>query len=158
MAQETKQEPRTPTVLDRRKVRGILSRPFDFYVAFLVTFIGGYGFLDPQWPESLGNPQYWIITIEDIYLCLSGVVIMTALIARTLNYRVYLSMVAEMFGWLFVSAAAVVIVVSSPWVPPVAVQLPNEDLQTAWVLIWALLAAAAAVRYANIRNLLRGKA
>lgn len=138
---------------------GIRARPLDFYVAFLVFFIDAYGFLDPNWPEQFETPIYWIVIIEDVYLMLASSSIMTALIVKQFFNKksaiVIGAIIAEMFGWVFISAAATVIVLTSWWIPPAAVQL-NYEVQLAWILLWIGLAISSGMRYLDLRFLYRG--
>lgn len=147
-----------------RKVRipiGLRARTLDFYVAFLVLFLGLSGLLDPTWPERFeGTPIYWIILIEDIYLIAASIVIMLALLIRekkNCRYKVLVpSIIGEMFGWLFVSAAAWVIVLSSWWIPPSAIAHPDDPISIwSWVLVWAGLGISSFLRYLDLRHYYR---
>lgn len=134
---------------------GVLSRPFDFYVGFLVTFMGLYGFLDPVWPEKLDTIPAVISTIEDIYLVTSGVTVMVALIVKELGIGLARAVVAESFAWVFIAAASVVIILSSPWIPPAAVEIPNPGFTALWTVIWGLLAIASTLRAVSMRRALK---
>jgi hypothetical protein len=142
---------------------GISARPFDFFVAFLVFFVGLYGFLDPSWPPEgdLGS-GYYILMIEDLYLVVAGVMIMLALIVKQLGLskrfkvkvkpRIVVSaIIGEMFGWLFVSAAATVIAVTAWILPPTALSF-DPDLTWIWFALWTGLAASAGARFRDMRN------
>lgn len=143
---------------------GIKARPLDFFVAFLVFFIGFYNFLDPNWPEKFGgSPLYWIILIEDIYLVIASVFIMTALTVMQIPFfkrrpkQIAHALVWEMFGWLFIATASFVIAISTPWVPPSVFAGESGPLLWIWAALWLGLALSAAVRYWDIRALTRGK-
>lgn len=133
------------------------ARTMDFYVAFLVFFLGVSGFLDPTWPERFINtPAYWIVIVEDIYLILASVVIMGSLLVREFrqcNIRVVIpSIIGEMFGWLFVSAAAAVILLTSWYIPPSAVVDEGNALSFwSWILVWLGLGISAFLRYLDLR-------
>lgn len=134
---------------------GIKDRPLDFYLAFLVTFIGLYGFLDPNWPEDLSPLEFWIITIEDVYLVTAGISVMIALILKELRKYLPFAMALEQISWLFISAASAVIALTAAWVPPTVVPLPNDQQTVAWVFLWSGLCIAASVRSFNVRKKMR---
>lgn len=140
---------------------GLRARTLDFYVAFLVFFMGLSGSLDPTWPERFGDSViYWVVLVEDIYLMFASFLIMLSLIMRTWcsNKCKYLipSIVGETYGWLFVSAAAWVIVVSSPWISPSAiVDAGNHVSFWAWVSVWVGLGLASLFRYIDLKRFYR---
>lgn len=140
---------------------GLRARTLDFYVAFLVFFLGLSGLLDPTWPERFdGSSLYWIILIEDIYLMAAAVIIMTSLIARTWckgKCKLLIpTIIGETFGWLFVSAAAWVIVVSSPWVPPSAiVESGNHISFWSWIAVWVGLGLSSFFKYIDLKRFYR---
>lgn len=142
-------------VVDRRSSRGISHRPFDFYVAFLVTFFGAYGLIDPTWPEFYPTAVFWVLTAESVYLTVAGVAVMTALIFRQLNRCILGALNAEWIGWAFIASAALVIILSSAWIPTTAATFPNPRLDNLWLIMWAGLSIAAAVRAYRIRELIR---
>lgn len=136
---------------------GLRARTLDFYVAFLVFFIGVCGFIDPTWPERFeGKPAYWIVLVEDIYLILASLAIMLSLIvreSRKCKMKILIpSLIAEMFGWLFVSAGAFVIVFTSWYIPPSAVVDENSTLSLwLWILLWLGLGISSFMRYLDLR-------
>jgi hypothetical protein len=127
-------------------------RPFDFYVAVLVIFMGSYSFFDPDFPESLPTPMKWLIIVEDIYLVGSGLALIAALLMKHYNRRIVNAFEIEMFAWAFVSAAAAVIALTSPWVPPTAFEVDGSSLLLAWDMLWVGLSIAAASRSYYIRS------
>lgn len=137
---------------------GILARPLDFYVAFLVFMMGLYGFIDPSWPEKFDWPVWAILMFEDAYLLAAGGAIMTALIMRQWGKKIVATLVVEMFSWLFVASAAWVIVITSYWIPPSAfLDAEQYDLMFwVWVILWFNLGAAALTRYLDMRKWYRG--
>lgn len=138
---------------------GIKARPLDFFVAFVVFFLGFYAFLDPSWPERYDGLIYWVLLIEDIYLTVAGVVIMGSLILKEIftirnNPSIFLcSIIFETFAWLFVASAAAVIALTTPWIPPSAFAGDEGPLLWIWGVLWGALAAASAVRYWDLRSL-----
>lgn len=140
---------------------GLRARTLDFYVAFLVFFLGLSGLIDPTWPERFGNsPIYWMILIEDIYLMTASVTIMLSLIlrsvCRTRSKCIIPSIVGETYGWLFISAAAWVIVISSPWIPPSAIiDAGNHISFWSWIAVWVGLGIASFFRYIDLKNFYR---
>lgn len=133
------------------------ARTMDFYVAFLVFFLGASGLADSTWPERFdGTIAYWVVIIEDIYLIISSIVIMLALVVREFkNCKINViipSIAAEMFGWLFVSAAACVIVLTSWYIPPASVIIENNPLSFwSWIFVWLGLGISAFMRYLDLR-------
>ena len=140
---------------------GVRARPLDFYVAFLVFFFGIYGFFDPDWPERFEGWKYWVLMIEDIYLIISSIAIMTALLVKQFSRgncikKILIpSLIGEMFGWLFISAASWVIVLTAWVLPPSAIDLNGQE-SVVWTLLWLALAICAGMRYIDLRLLYRG--
>jgi hypothetical protein len=143
---------------------GLRARPLDFYVAFLVLFLGFSGLLDPTWPERFEDSViYWVVMIEDIYLILASVAIMTSLLIREgkgCRMKVLIpSIIGEMFGWLFVSSAAWVIVLTAWWIPPSAVVNTNDPVSFwSWILVWVGLGISSFYRYIDLRHHYRSAA
>jgi hypothetical protein len=144
--------------------QGIRSRPFDFFVAFLVFFIGGYGFFDPDWPEKFDAFTAFILTVEDIYLVvassiiMSGLVVNEFLIKKKCQGRLFVfSIVFQMFAWLFLSVAGWVIAISTPWIPPSVFAEQEGPLLWIWTVVWALFASGAWLRYRYIRHMTRSR-
>ena len=140
---------------------GLRARTLDFYVAFLVFFLGLSGLVDPTWPERFGDSAfYWIVMVEDIYLMSASATIMIALIFRTwcgIKCRYLIpSVVGETYGWLFISAAAWVIVLSSPWIPPSAVVEAENHLSFwSWIAVWVGLGLSSFLRYIDLKRFYR---
>lgn len=140
---------------------GLRARTLDFYVAFLVFFLGLSGLVDPTWPERFGDSAfYWIVMVEDIYLMAASATIMISLLFRTVCKQkcryIIPSIVGETYGWLFISAAAWVIVVSSPWIPPSAIVEANNHLSFwSWIAVWVGLGLASFLRYLDLKRFYR---
>ena len=139
---------------------GLTARPFDFLIAFLLFFAGGYGFLDPDWPPDVGFMSY-VILIEDAYLVSSGVMIMAALVIKQCALRgvcrrdgiIVRAVIGEMYAWLFAAVAAAVIVATSWYVPPTALHFDGTTQQiVAWSALWAAVALAALIRFRDMRG------
>ena len=60
------------------KIKGALrnhlrERPFDFYVAFVLFFLGVWGFVDPNWLEAYTDGGLLVLmTIISVYLMISS--------------------------------------------------------------------------------------
>lgn len=140
------------------KPMGALRRPLDFYVAFLVFLIGLYGLVDQHWPpEASSDFIKWILNIEDVYLVLAGTMIMVSLVLRDFRIKIVQSLVCEMFGWAGIASAAWVITITSFWIPPAVFIDPQPQdtmalISATWITIWAGLAAAASLRYFDMRR------
>lgn len=86
--------------------RNVRERPFDFYVAFVIFLAGGYSLISDSWPEEFHNaPTQVLINIVSGYMVLASLVIMSALLCNRRKRPVY-AVMAEMWGWLAVSAAS----------------------------------------------------
>lgn len=142
---------------------GLRARTLDFYVAFLVFFLGLSGLIDPTWPERFGDSAiYWIVLIEDLYLMTAAMIIMVSLLLRSRcrrksNCKILVpSIIGETFGWLFISAASWVIVVSAPWIPPSAiVESENHISFWSWIFVWVGLGTASFFRYIDLKRFYR---
>lgn len=87
----------------RNKLR---ERPFDFYVAFVIFLAGAYSLFSDSWPENLHEQSTQIlITLVSAYMVLASLVIMSALLCNRKKRPVF-AVMAEMWGWLAVSAAS----------------------------------------------------
>lgn len=143
---------------------GVLSRPFDFLVGFIVFFAGAYGFIDPSWPpESVGNLGYLLMT-EDFYLVVGGGwVMLTLLYKQWFFYRfqsktvLAVSMVGEMWAWLFISAAAATIAMTAWWLPPTAIRIDFYDptIIYLWASMWGITALGSYLRWRDLKHFYR---
>ena len=119
-------------------------RPFDFYVAFVLFFLGVWGFVDPSWPESYADGDLLVImTIVSIYLMISSGFIMASLLCKRQKHPV-LALMGEMYGWFFISAAATA--TSIVYIVALYHSVPNFSIWAIWFLIWGGLAISAGVR------------
>lgn len=86
--------------------RNVRERPFDFYVAFVIFLAGAYSLSSTSWPEEFHDTSTQIlINIVSGYMVLASLVIMSALLCNRKKRPVY-AVMAEMWGWLAVSAAS----------------------------------------------------
>jgi len=131
------------------KIKGALrnhlrDRPFDFYVAFVLFMLGVWGFVDPTWPERYSDGTLYILmTVISIYLMVSSGFIMASLLCKRQKHPV-LALMGEMYGWFFISAAA--IATSIVYLVALYHGVNSFPIWAIWFLIWAGMAIAAAVR------------
>ena len=125
----------------RSKLR---ERPFDFYVAFVLFIFGVWGIVDSHWPEAyVTGVLLTVVTIIDIYLIISSLFIILSLSCKRQCHPI-LALMGEMYGWLFISAAALAI--SIIYGISFYDQVDNLWLLGVWTVIWAGMALAAAIR------------
>lgn len=135
------------------QAKGLRKRPFEFFAAFLVMVLGIYALANPDWPpHMIEGWEVWVLNMEAFYFVFSGAVVMASFFTRP-KWPIA-SIVAQMFGWLFIGFAGVmalvirVVIESSPI-------LPNRDnpyLSIATFAVWLTLIAASFVRYFDIRT------
>ena len=140
-------------------IRGVLrnhlrERPFDFYVAFLLFGVGAYTIVNDHWPESINSPfvQTAIAAIS-IYLIVASAIIMFSITCRRKKWPV-LSLMGEMYGWLFVSAASIATVLL--YLGAILGGVPSD--WTSWIVmisIWLGLFIASGLRFLDLFNVYR---
>lgn len=141
------------------KFKGVLreklrERPFDFYVALLIFFAGLLTFVSDAWPENIHRPlAVVIISIISIYYIVASLVVMVSLSMRKKKYPVF-SLMGEMYGWMFISAAAFATVILYFGF------LLNGAPQSWWLWgmlasIWFGLAVASGVRFLDLFSVYR---
>lgn len=142
------------------KIKGVIKttthdRPFDFYVAALLFFAGLYGIIDDSWPESIGvDLASTIIVIISLYLMFSGLVIMLALGCNRKKYPV-ISLIAEMYGWLFVSSASLAIIITE--IAAMTVFEPRSWWTWAIIVgVWGGLLVSSLLRFIDLFIIHRG--
>lgn len=87
-------------------LRNLRERPFDFYVAFLIFLAGCYALFSQTWPESFHEQSTTIlIHIVSIYMVTAALIVMASLLCNR-SKRPIFSIMAEMWGWLAISAAS----------------------------------------------------
>lgn len=135
----------------RSKLR---ERTFDFYVAFVLFIFGAWGIVDPNWPERyLTGALLTVVTIIDIYLILSSLLILMSLSCKRQRHPI-LALMGEMYGWLFISAAALAI--SFIYAISFYDKLDNLWLLGVWTVIWAGMAIASGLRSLDLFIFYRG--
>jgi hypothetical protein len=131
------------------KIKGALrnhlrERPFDFYVAFVLFFLGVWGFVDPNWPESYTNGGLLVImTIISVYLMISSGFIMASLLCKRQRHPV-LALMGEMYGWFFIAAAALATCIV--YLVALYQGVSNFSVWAIWFIIWGGMAIASGVR------------
>jgi len=119
-------------------------RPFDFYVAFVLFMLGVWGFVDPTWPEKYSDDvMYILMTIISVYLMISAAFIMSSLMCKRQKHPV-LALMGEMYGWLFIAAAA--LATSIVYLVALYHGVNSFSIWAIWFLIWSGMAIAASVR------------
>ena len=125
----------------RNKLR---ERPFDFYVVFVLFIFGAWGIIDPLWPEEyVKGILLIIVTIIDIYLIVSSLFIFLSLSCKRHRHPI-LALMGEMYGWLFISAAALAI--SIIYGISFYNQIESLWILGVWTVIWLGMAIAAGIR------------
>jgi hypothetical protein len=136
------------------KIKGVLrnklrERPFDFYVAALLFAVGIYGIISDSWPESVGvDWANTIIVIISLYLMFAGAVIMLSLGCQRKKYPV-LSLIGEMYGWLFVCSASVAIMLTE--VGALAMAKPTSWWEWGIMMgVWGGLLLSSFIRFIDL--------
>ena len=131
------------------KIKGALrnhlrERPFDFYVAFVLFFLGVWGFVDPNWPEAYTNGGLLVLmTITSVYLMISSGFIMASLLCKRQKHPV-LALMGEMYGWFFIAAAALATCIV--YLVALYQGVTNFSVWAIWFIIWGGMAIASSVR------------
>ena len=134
----------------RNKLR---ERPFDFYVAFVLFMLGLYGIFDQGFPESVINGYVWLLHVICLYFMASSLVIMLSLSCRKDKHPV-LALMGEMYGWIFIAAAASATAVS--YLTTFLNGGPESIVSWfIWLLIWVGMATASMVRALDLYNFYR---
>jgi hypothetical protein len=131
------------------KIKGALrnhlrERPFDFYVAFVLFFLGVWGFVDPNWPEAYTDGGLLVLmTIISVYLMISSGFIMASLLCKRQKHPV-LALMGEMYGWFFIAAAALATCIV--YLVALYQGVTNFSVWAIWFIIWGGMAIASSVR------------
>lgn len=141
------------------QIKGVLrnhlfERPFDFYVAFLIFLAGIYSFISDSWPEKADThmAETFIVTIS-LYLIISSAIVMASLVLRRRKWPVF-SLMGEMYGWLFISAASIATVLM--YVGVAISYTPNKwSMWIVMVVIWFGLFIASGVRFLDLFRVYR---
>lgn len=129
-------------------------RPFDFYVAAILFFMGFFAIFSDSWPENFGNPaMQTIIVIISLYYVFAGAMIMISLGCQRKKFPI-LSLMGEMYGWLFVACGA--LATSFAYIGMLFSYIPNDWRLWAIMLgVWIGLFIASAVRFVDLFNVYR---
>lgn len=135
----------------RNKLR---ERPFDFYVAFVLLLLGTYGIVDDGFPESaVGGSYTWLMHIICTYFIISAAAIIWSLTCHRKKHPVA-SLMAEMYGWAFIAAAACATSLSYLSVFFVG-GAENWFSWIIWLSIWIGMAVASLFRSLDLYNFYR---
>lgn len=135
----------------RNKLR---ERPFDFYVAFVLLLLGIYGIVDDGFPESAVGASYtWLMHIICTYFIISAAAIIWSLACHRKKHPVA-SLMAEMYGWAFIAAAACATSLSYLSVFFVG-GAENWFSWIIWLSIWIGMAVASLFRSLDLYNFYR---
>ena len=135
------------------KIKGVFrhvrERPFDFYVAFVIFLAGAYSLISASWPEGFYNTSTQIlINLVSGYMVLASLVIMSALLCNRKKRPVY-AVMAEMWGWLAVSAASAATFLMYEFMI-ITQGAGNYGLAAVLSLIWLGMALASFFRFFDI--------
>lgn len=93
------------------EIRGVLrnklrERPFDLYTAVVIFLAGAYAILSPDWPEKTHEPNAQVlINLVSVYMIIASSFVISSLLCNRSKRPIY-SIMAEMWGWLAISAAS----------------------------------------------------
>ena len=129
-------------------------RPFDFYVAFLLFGSSIYSIVSDSWPEDIDNGVVsTLIGIISIYFIVASSVIMASLACRRQRWPV-MTLMGEMYGWMFVAAASIASVLM--YVGSVVGSAPSSWAVWAIMLfVWFGLFVASGIRFLDLFNIYR---
>jgi hypothetical protein len=135
----------------RNKLR---ERPFDFYVAFVLLLLGIYGIADDGFPESTVGSEYnWLLHLICAYFIIAASAIIWSLMCHRKNHPVS-SLMAEMYGWGFIAAAACA--TSLSYLSVFFTGGAENWLSWAiWLTIWIGMAVASLFRSLDLYNFYR---
>lgn len=136
-----------------RLPRGLRKRPFDVFVSLFLVGAGVYQIVDPAFPEMQQQVvNSLILTIISLYMIAAGLVITWCIIHRCKN--IVMNMYIEMYAWLFMWAAVLAIAIFDIYVG-LAQPIHNYALYYGVLSFWILLSAATAIRWIDLRQVLR---
>lgn len=141
------------------QIKGVLAnhlrqRPFDFYVASMLTLMGLFAIFSDSWPESFGNTIVQaMIVIVSLYYVVSGTIIMLSLSCKRKKHPV-LALMGEMYGWLFVACGSLATAIA--YLGALFSSLP-EDWRV-WAImfaVWVGLFISSGVRFLDLFSVYR---
>jgi hypothetical protein len=125
---------------------GLRERPFDVYAAFLLLVIGIYSlFNDIVFFNDLNNTLRILVAIVSIYFICSSTVILASLLKSPRKCPAFV-LFGEMYGWLFVSAAAVATFILILGNPIYSGRPESWFVWSSWLVVWGMLSLASALR------------
>lgn len=128
-------------------------RPFDFYVAFVLFFLGAWAIVDPYWPEDyVDGTILTLISIIGIYLMVSSAFVMSSLLCKRKRHPI-LALMGEMYGWFFISAASVAL--SIICLVALYQGVNNIYVWIVWIFLWAGMAISSGLRSCDLFNFYR---
>ena len=128
-------------------------RPFDFYVAFVLFFLGAWGIVDPYWPEDyVDGTILTLISIIGVYLMVSSAFVMSSLLCKRKRHPI-LALMGEMYGWFFISAASVAL--SIICLVALYQGVDNIYVWIVWIFLWAGMAISSGLRSCDLFNFYR---
>jgi len=123
-------------------------RPFDFYVAFVLFMLGVWAFADPTWPERFTDGgMYFLMMFITVYLMVAASFIMASLLCKRQKHPI-LALMGEMYGCLFIAAAA--LATSIVYLVGLYHGVQSVPVWIVWFLIWSGMALAAGIRAVDL--------
>lgn len=84
----------------------VKEHPFDIFVAIVLFLLGTYAFVDGCFPESVSGGPSWLIDIVCAYFMVSSLLIIISSCKFCMKSTPVFSIVGQVYGWGFISAAA----------------------------------------------------
>lgn len=141
------------------QIKGVLAnhlrqRPFDFYVAAMLTLMGLFSIFSDNWPESFSSPLVQtIIVIVSLYYVFAGIIIMLSLSCKRKKHPV-LALMGEMYGWLFVACGSLATTIA--YIGVLFSSLPDDwRLWGIMFAVWVGLFLSSGVRFLDLFSVYR---
>ena len=130
-------------------------RPFDFFVALILFFVGFTVIIDDHWPErNVDNiVVQMIIIVISIYLMVASTIIMASLSCNR-KKRPVLSLMGEMYGWMMISFASFAIILT--YLGSTVGGAPSSWWAfSIMMFVWLGMLISSAVRYLDLLQVYR---